>query len=216
MQYRTCAQSNAQSSETILAFPSPISRLAAQSSGGAVATVAQVGLPARVANALVSYVVYLRQAFVPTGLAVFYPYPEAVSIGAALGALAVLAAITIPRFKSATLESHEATILSNLQRVRQAIERYWIEHDETFPTVDIVAQLYQQTNVDGSPGTAKGPYLRGEFPMNPLKGRNDIQVLNTMYHEAYGLQGWMYAQQTGEIRLNSPGVGPSGVAYFEM
>ena len=130
--------------------------------------------------------------------------------------LGILAAITIPQFNSATAEAREANILSNLQTVRQAIEMYRLQHDETYPTVDIVAQLTGQTAKDGSAGTAYGPYLRGEFPKNPLKDRNDIQVLNTMYHEAYGLQGWMYAQQTGEIRINSPGTGPSGVAYFEM
>ena len=107
-------------------------------------------------------------------------------------------------------------MLSNLQRIRQAIEVYRVQHDDTYPTTDIVTQIMGQTNKAGQAGTTYGPYLSGDFPMNPIKGRNDIQVLNTMYHEAYGLQGWMYAQQTGEIRLNSPGVGPSGVAFFDM
>jgi tetratricopeptide (TPR) repeat protein len=40
----------------------------------------------RVANALVSYLRYLRQAVWPSGLAVFYPYPASVPIGVAVGA----------------------------------------------------------------------------------------------------------------------------------
>jgi prepilin-type N-terminal cleavage/methylation domain-containing protein len=129
--------------------------------------------------------------------------------------LGILAAIAIPRFESATLESKEAQVLGNLAIVRQAIEIYAAQHNG-YPTVDIVQQLTGQTDRFGAAGTTYGPYIRGDFPMNPFKGRNDIQVLNTMYHTAYGLQGWMYAQQTGELRMNSPGSGPSGVLYFEM
>jgi len=42
----------------------------------AIATVADVSVPARIGNALVSYVIYLRQMVWPEGLAVFYPLPE--------------------------------------------------------------------------------------------------------------------------------------------
>jgi tetratricopeptide (TPR) repeat protein len=44
--------------------------------GTAVASVAHIPINMRIANALVSYVVYLRQMVWPAGLAVFYPYPE--------------------------------------------------------------------------------------------------------------------------------------------
>ena len=42
---------------------------------GAVGTLTQLSLDFRVANALLSYVTYIRQMLWPTGLAVFYPYP---------------------------------------------------------------------------------------------------------------------------------------------
>ena len=130
--------------------------------------------------------------------------------------LGILAAIAIPQFNAATAESKEANIMSNLATLRQAIEVYKLQHDDTYPTVDIVAQLTETTDASGSPGSTYGPYIRSDFPMNPLSNRNDIQVLNTMYFEAYGLQGWRYAQQTGELRLNSPGVGPSGIEYYSL
>lgn len=44
--------------------------------GGEIAAYAHVPLPARIANASVSYIIYLRQIFWPQGLAVFYPRPE--------------------------------------------------------------------------------------------------------------------------------------------
>ena len=45
-----------------------------QRSAGAVASLEGVPLGARVANALVAYVAYLRQTIWPAGLAVFYPW----------------------------------------------------------------------------------------------------------------------------------------------
>jgi tetratricopeptide (TPR) repeat protein len=45
---------------------------------------------ARVLNGFVSYVIYLRQMFWPTGLAVFYPFPLSVSLANAMFALMTL------------------------------------------------------------------------------------------------------------------------------
>ncbi|MEN6407027.1 MAG: tetratricopeptide repeat protein [Thermoguttaceae bacterium] len=45
--------------------------------GSAVAPLEMIPFGTRLANALVAYVGYLREFFVPTGLAVFYPYPAA-------------------------------------------------------------------------------------------------------------------------------------------
>jgi len=43
--------------------------------GKAISTTERIPMPLRFSNAVVSYVVYLRQMFWPSGLAVFYPYP---------------------------------------------------------------------------------------------------------------------------------------------
>ncbi len=66
-----------------------------QQQSGAVRELAWFPLGARVENALVSYVVYLWKTVYPTGLAVFYPYPEGIPLWQAAASLAVLAAITI-------------------------------------------------------------------------------------------------------------------------
>lgn len=49
----------------------------------------------RFANAAVSYVAYLGKAFLPRDLAVFYPFPQTIPLGQTLGAVALLAALTI-------------------------------------------------------------------------------------------------------------------------
>jgi hypothetical protein len=60
-----------------LSVGSGLVTLAAQHSGGAVGSLAQYPLSSRVANAVVSYVVYLSKTFWPSSLAVFYPLPRA-------------------------------------------------------------------------------------------------------------------------------------------
>jgi tetratricopeptide (TPR) repeat protein len=66
-----------------------------QKSGGAVMSSQLAPLSARVANALVSYCIYIGKAFWPSALAVFYPYrPGAGAPWAALAAAILLAAAT--------------------------------------------------------------------------------------------------------------------------
>ena len=43
---------------------------------GAIGWTEQLPVSERISNALVAYVVYIRQMFWPAGLAVFYPHPE--------------------------------------------------------------------------------------------------------------------------------------------
>jgi tetratricopeptide (TPR) repeat protein len=61
-----------------LSLASSALTLLAQAEGGAVAGLATVPLPARLANAVVSLAAYLRDAVLPVGLAAFYPHPALV------------------------------------------------------------------------------------------------------------------------------------------
>jgi Flp pilus assembly protein TadD len=66
-----------------------------QQAAGAVQPIDLYPASVRALNALIAYATYLRQAFWPSGLAVFYPHPgENVSQAAAGGAALLLAAIT--------------------------------------------------------------------------------------------------------------------------
>ncbi len=59
----------------VLAAVFGVVALLAQQHGGSVASLDRWPLGPRIANALVAYVLYLRQAVWPQGLACFYPYP---------------------------------------------------------------------------------------------------------------------------------------------
>jgi len=55
----------------------------------------------RMANAIVSFVVYLQKTFFPVDLAVFYPFPSFVPASKIIGASILIAAVTILAVKSA-------------------------------------------------------------------------------------------------------------------
>ena len=67
----------------------------AQRSSGALKSVELYPLGERLANALVSYVLYLRKSVWPTDLAVLYPYPESLPAWQVLGSAALLVLVTL-------------------------------------------------------------------------------------------------------------------------
>ncbi|MFZ1936953.1 MAG: tetratricopeptide repeat protein [Thermoguttaceae bacterium] len=63
---------------------------------GAIIPVDMVPIQSRIANALVSYVAYIGQFFCPTGLALFYPYPDqGLPLWKVVGAAAALVGISV-------------------------------------------------------------------------------------------------------------------------
>jgi tetratricopeptide (TPR) repeat protein len=66
----------------------------AQNALGAVADQGAPSASLRIANAMVSYVIYLRKMVLPTDLAVFYPYPQALPFWQVIGAGVFLLVLT--------------------------------------------------------------------------------------------------------------------------
>ncbi len=66
----------------------------AQKAGGAVVPVEDLSISARFMNGLISYVSYIWKTLYPFNLSVFYPWPDHISWWRALGAGAILSAIT--------------------------------------------------------------------------------------------------------------------------
>jgi tetratricopeptide (TPR) repeat protein len=78
----------------VLSGLSCIVTYAVQKSGGAVKSFEAFPFGARIANALVSYVIYMGRAVWPIELSIFYPYPGPPPLWQVLGAAAVLCAVT--------------------------------------------------------------------------------------------------------------------------
>jgi tetratricopeptide (TPR) repeat protein len=78
-----------------LAALSSIVTFVAQQKGGAVASIEVFSLGVRIANALVSYIVYIGKTIWPINLAVFYPHPGLLPLWQVLWAGLLLIAVTI-------------------------------------------------------------------------------------------------------------------------
>ncbi|HIJ66638.1 MAG TPA: tetratricopeptide repeat protein [Candidatus Hydrogenedentes bacterium] len=79
----------------VLAGASCVVTLIVQRTGGAMRSVESIGLPWRLANAIVAYVAYIGKTFWPTGLAVFYPHPgSGLPVWQIVGAAGVLVGVT--------------------------------------------------------------------------------------------------------------------------
>jgi len=119
-------------------------------------------------------------------------------------------------------EEEEMTLASSLGILRQALERYAKDHDGELPTFNIVNEMASATNSNGAEGAGKKgrPYLRDGFPDNPIRGTGAdggaVHIISIMPDAPTGEGGWIYATGNGEFRANVDGVGPTGIAYFEL
>ena len=72
-----------------------------QQKGGAVGSIEAVSPGIRIANACVSYIIYIGKTIWPVNLAVYYPHPGLWPVWQALGAVLLLIAVTIPVIRTA-------------------------------------------------------------------------------------------------------------------
>jgi type II secretion system protein G len=121
--------------------------------------------------------------------------------------LAILAATIIPKYTDSTEEARSSNARYNLHVLRSQIELFKAQHNGTAPSeAQIVNQLTQQTDLDGTPNPgvgAYGPYLQ-MIPMNPFN--NDSTIVDAggtippVAEAASG--GWLYDEATGQIWIN--------------
>ncbi|MFT7464640.1 MAG: general secretion pathway protein G [Pseudohongiellaceae bacterium] len=134
--------------------------------------------------------------------------------------LGILAAVVVPQFNGISLETKEASLVANLNTVRQAVSLYRIQHNEIYPgQADwdaLLAQLSTATLEDGTAGSQYGPYLLTTFPDNPIAKNNLGKIVNNMAGGPSGTEGYAYDPTTGELRANLAGNSLSGKAYWDL
>jgi prepilin-type N-terminal cleavage/methylation domain-containing protein len=120
--------------------------------------------------------------------------------------LGILAGIAVPRFVDTAHEAKHSALASNLAYLRQIIELYKVQHADRLPT-RIVTQLTGPTDIEGTsaPDGPFGPYIRGDFPNNPVDGSSAVIVVRRLPDRPTGAGGWIYATRTGELRANLAG-----------
>lgn len=100
--------------------------------------------------------------------------------------LGILAAIVIPQFTNASTSAKTNSLTSDLQTIRSQIQLYKVQHNDNYPAAaTFVAQMTAGTAIDGTAGTAYGPYLQ-TLPSNPFTGTN------TVANTAAGTSAWFW------------------------
>lgn len=143
--------------------------------------------------------------------------------------LGILAMLIIPQVSVSTDDARLNTLSSNLGSMRNAIELYYHQHNQTYPgfndnagtaTVDaavaataMLEQLTQYTDINGVVAVARdatyiyGPYLKSNtLPMNPYNNDNtvvcDTTTDNITDRTSGGTNGWRFYTLTGVLMAN--------------
>jgi prepilin-type N-terminal cleavage/methylation domain-containing protein len=149
--------------------------------------------------------------------------------------LGVLAALAVPRFSRAAVDSPAARVRESLSLLRNAIERYYLDHG-AYPgqhddgvsgpgtPAAFVNQLTRFTDERGDVSKAKdathafGPYLRKGIPpcpVPPRAGMTGVALSATppRYIATAAEAGWIFNCQTGDVAANSDEVDGEGLPY---
>lgn len=151
--------------------------------------------------------------------------------------LGILAAIMIPQYSTSTEDAKVNSLKANLSHVRNAVELYYNQHNETYPgdvTSSIaghanadqwfVDQLTLYTKYDGTAKVSKdvaggfkyGPYVKeAGLPVNPFNQKSDLLIDDTTTdvtdRTADGTTGWKFYTKTGVFIANDGSTLSDGV-----
>lgn len=133
--------------------------------------------------------------------------------------LGIIAAIAVPRISRGSKGAGDSALRSSLAAIRNAIDLYYAEHNNSFPGSDgveatLIGHLTKKTDASGNVGTTAGvhiygPYLRGSaFPpvqVGPNKTATGVILANTgpAVDEAQTTKGWSFNYATGDIIANT-------------
>ena len=113
----------------------------------------------------------------------------------------ILTAIAVPRYMTHIARTDDQNERIKLLVIRDAIERYSIEHDREFPPAETETEFKDSL----------APYLTGDFPATAIDFDNDIQKdgisidreVGPISADAVPVNGWKYNPSTGEFIINS-------------
>jgi type IV pilus assembly protein PilA len=151
----------------------------------------------------------------------------------AVAIVGIMAAVAAPVYQSYVLSAKESAAKDNLRILRNVIEIYAIQHNETPPGYTenepsqgvsskvFIEQLVRSEVIEeqGSESKIKRTGL-GIFPKNPFNGKDVVLLIaDGQKFPAAPVEpeyfGWVYKPATKNIRVNSDGVDKEGVRYFD-
>lgn len=143
--------------------------------------------------------------------------------------IAILALIIIPRFALYTRRSKESAMMTNLNLLRETIERFKADTGE-YPATLTGLYAAPNTNPPGAistggvmPGLYKGPYLISQgglngtsIPRNPLIPTSITAADTTDAPSATPTANWSYTPADGKISPANSGFTIDGYSYESL
>ena len=115
--------------------------------------------------------------------------------------LAILAAITLPRFSNATDNAKSGSVATQINTIKKSLLLYKTDHNDTYPTTaQLITNQWQvltnTTDINGNiAGSDFGPYFT-KPPLNPFTSSSTVAADNS--------GGWQYNPATGTIQAVVP------------
>ena len=137
--------------------------------------------------------------------------------------LGILAAIALPQFSNAAMESRETMVRENLRVMRSQINVYRAQHQDIPPGCDgegnvseelFIAQMTRPTDEYGQPGDTYGPYLT-KIPENSVNHLSSVNIVDELPEEATGDSGWIYYPEDLVLSADLPGQDSAGRDYYD-
>jgi len=124
------------------------------------------------------------------------PASIVIEVFAILFVAGLVAAVAIPDFDSEQPEVQLKAVITSLETVRTALDRYWGDHAATYPTVDAMNKL------DATTGAFRmraglAAYLNA-IPDNPFTKSNRVGLLTDPVKSS----DWIYDPITGVFKAN--------------
>lgn len=119
-----------------------------------------------------------------------------VEVLAVLFVVGILAVVAIPDNERQRPGTQQRALIASLERVRTALDRYWGDHDATYPSLDDLRSLVRPP---GAPKTrsALGAYLN-RLPDNPFTSGNRVAP----DEDPVGSSDWIYNPEDGVFKAN--------------
>ncbi len=158
-----------------------------------------------------------------------YPGFSLVELVIVIVILGIVTSIGVNRMNRFNDNARNKAAKTNLQIIRNAVDRYYCEHRMTYPGAKpdgmgnsaksmeaFKNQLTLYTNIEGKcsedkdPAFPFGPYIRGDIPDMPFGDNtkdNTVTIKddnNSLTPDANGGNGWLFNPNTGEVQPNRP------------
>lgn len=141
--------------------------------------------------------------------------------------IGIIAAMAIPRLSRGSAGAGQSALAGNLATIRNALNMYAAEHNNTFPSgtaaqvVDKLTKYSDATGATNATRTAQyqyGPYLLAIPACPVVTGANAATILMDTTNSPPTVvttngEGWVYNSNTGEFLANSTATDANGKAY---